>query len=340
MKEFKKMLKNCYGVKLKKSKSAPVKLTLMKGKRASIGDISPDGRQIKLASGKWGANPDYKKGTVKQKVVVNKRKRVSKPKAVNYTVFATADDLFKFTNDAQPGDRVLYNTKDNDGQKVKVELIDRGLHANWKDIKYDIVVRDTQNKRIGKTIHLRGMAQTIRFLTTNKIIKDTLQKAKGKKMMTGETVSRKDGTYIKLSGGKFKKLSEKDMPKSQKGKGTGTRIKTANGMRPKHVKEVKSVSEQIAEKTFDANKGSTQPYDNKKLMTSIVKYEKVYGEEARGVMLQSYARRLNKLNAKLYQEGESFRTARKKDKAVKKPTPLKKSIVLNPLNAKRLIDEL
>lgn len=93
-----------------------------------------------------------------------------------------------------------------------------------------------------------------------------------------------------------------------------TKRASSRVMRPKDKKQIKTFAEQIAERTFDNNEHTVQPHDNEELMTAIAPYEKEYGEEARGILLQEYARRYNKLNGLLYSEGDSFKRDRKKNK--------------------------
>ena len=112
-----------------------------------------------------------------------------------------------------------------------------------------------------------------------------------------------------------KKVAEGKWVDVPTGKSKGKKIEEAHGgIRPKDRQAIKKVAEGIAEKTFDSNEHTVQPYDNKELMATIDSYEKQYGGEAKGILLQAYARRYNKLNDRLHTEGDSFRQGRQASK--------------------------
>lgn len=182
-------------------------------------------------------------------------------------------------------------------------------------------------------------------------IKNPSELAKSKKFPIGTTRQWKGGTYKKEAERKWKPLPAKGTPDWHKlkiAKDTmkmnpvmasvmgGPSVDEAKAtlaeyglveapgvkygeMKPKQVKEVKQQAYDIAEESFDNEvlRGSGGNINaDKKIMDAIAAREQQYGEEARGIMLQAYARRANKLNMLAYQAlGDSFREERLKRKA-------------------------
>lgn len=103
-----------------------------------------------------------------------------------------------------------------------------------------------------------------------------------------------------------KKVAEGDWREIPKGKG-----KAVATIRPVDLKQIKTVAQDIAERTFDANDSTVQPYANAELMAAIKTHKGKYGDQAEGILLQEYARRYNKLNSTLRSEGDSFKEKRR-----------------------------
>jgi len=168
-------------------------------------------------------------------------------------------------------------------KKIRPSQLAMGIHTEMEH---------TDDKEVAKQIALDHLQEDPEYYThLAEMESKNLEKAK--KMPVG-TVSK----------GR-KKVAEGDWRDVPKGKAAVV------GISSKDKKQIKTVAENIAEKTFDNNEHTVQPYDNKELMAAITLHEKKYGEEAKGILLQEYARRYNKLNGLLRSEGDSFRENRK-----------------------------
>ena len=81
-------------------------------------------------------------------------------------IFPSLDALFDFDNNVETGDKVVIkNIKDQDGNIVDLEIINAGLDASWRHIKYR--VKFLQRGKVIQTQNFKNSEALVKFLDLN-----------------------------------------------------------------------------------------------------------------------------------------------------------------------------